>query len=130
MHYILENVTRDIRESGGFREVSEERCRALTDQYVGIYVNDVLGQFKDKSNRFKYLFNRLVRDASFVVRDMVLELQNSDFAPIDFELEFSDTGDIPPHLIADAATRLKVKGFVDRVDAGSMTESSTASGGL
>ncbi len=116
MHYILEHVTRDIRESGGFHNVSEERCRTLTEQYVGIYVRDVLGQFKDKSSRFIYLFNRLVGDASFVVRDMVRELQNSDFTPIDFELEFSDTGDIPPHLIADEASRLKVKGFVDRVD--------------
>jgi ATP-dependent helicase/nuclease subunit B len=116
VHYILENVTRDLRESGGFADVDEERCRALTAHYVSEYVRDVLHEFKDKSSRFKYLFNRLVGDVSFIVLDMVRELRNSDFSPVDFELEFSDTGDIPPHLIADEVSRLKVKGFVDRVD--------------
>lgn len=116
MHYILENVTRDIKNGGGFGGVSEEQCRALTEKYVAIYVRDVLHRFKDKTSRFRYLFNRLVGDASFVVLDMVSELKNSDFVPLDFELEFSDTGDIPPHLIADKGARLKVKGFVDRVD--------------
>jgi ATP-dependent helicase/nuclease subunit B len=117
MHYILENVTRDIKNSGGFADVSEEQCRTLTNQYVGLYVKEILHDFKDKSSRFMYLFNRLVNDASFVVQDMVGELQNSDFTPIDFELEFSDTGDIPPHSITDENAQLKVKGFVDRVDA-------------
>jgi ATP-dependent helicase/nuclease subunit B len=116
MHYILENVTRDIKENGGFHSVSEERCRELTDHYVSIYVKEVLRQFKDKTSRFIYLFNRLVTDASFVVLDMVRELKNSDFAPLDFELEFSDSGDIPPHRLVDDASVLKVKGFVDRID--------------
>jgi ATP-dependent helicase/nuclease subunit B len=116
IHYILENVTRDIKENGGFHEVREERCRELTDHYVANYVAEVLHQFKDKTSRFIYLFNRLVADASFVVLDMVRELKNSDFAPLDFELEFSDSGDIPPHRLADDASVLKVKGFVDRID--------------
>jgi ATP-dependent helicase/nuclease subunit B len=116
IHYILENVTRDITNNGGFHDVSDDQCRALTDKYVRIYVRDVLQQFKDKTSRFKYLFNRLVGDAVFIVLDMVRELRNSEFTPLDFELEFSDTGDILPHLITDSGTKLKVKGFVDRVD--------------
>ncbi|NLA88028.1 MAG: ATP-dependent nuclease subunit B [Clostridiales bacterium] len=116
MHYLLENVTRDIKNSGGFHDVTEEQCRELTDKYVDIYISDVLGNFKDKTSRFKYLFNRLVGDASFVVLDMVNELKNSDFSPLDFELEFSETGDIPPHLILNEGAKLRVKGFVDRVD--------------
>ncbi len=116
MHYILENVTRDITNSGGFADVCEEQCRRLTDKYVALYVKEVLNHFKDKSSRFIYLFNRLVSDASFIVLDMVQELRNSDFVPIDFELEFSDTGDIPPHAICGETASLKVKGFVDRVD--------------
>jgi ATP-dependent helicase/nuclease subunit B len=116
IHYILENVTRDIKNSGGFGSVSEEQCRALTDKYVDMYIENVLHRFKDKTSRFRYLFNRLVGDATFVVLDMVDELRNSDFVPLDFELEFSDTGDIPPLQIAGEGVKLKVKGFVDRVD--------------
>lgn len=118
MHYILENVVRDIRDDGGFRDekLTDEVCLALTEKYVGQYVQEVLGSFQDKSSRFQYLFNRLRKDTAFIILDMVQELRHSDFSPLDFELEFSEHGAIPPHAIADGDIRLKVKGFVDRLD--------------
>jgi ATP-dependent helicase/nuclease subunit B len=116
MHYILENVVRDIRDAGGFCNVTDEDCMALTEKYVEEYIKTVLGSFKDKSSRFKYLFNRLRRDTAFIVLDTVRELRRSDFVPLDFELEFSDRGKLPPHALSDGEVRLKVKGFVDRLD--------------
>lgn len=116
MHYILENVTREIHNSGGYAKVDDARCIALTEKYIAEYVKEVLQQFLDKTHRFIYLFNRLKRDAAFIVLDMVHELQNSDFKPIDFELEFSDNGDIPPHVIQSDAQRLKIMGYIDRLD--------------
>ena len=77
---------------------------------------EVLDSFKDKSSRFVYLFKRLNRDAGFIVLDMVRELAYSDFTPVDFELEFSETGRVPPYGVASGDTEVKVKGFVDRVD--------------
>ncbi len=43
MHYILENVTREVKENGGFRQIDEERCRALTRRYVNSYAERELG---------------------------------------------------------------------------------------
>lgn len=116
MHYILENVTRDITEGAGFQNADETLCLELTGRYVGRYVEEILLDFKDKSSRFKYLFNRLVKDASFIVLDMVQELKASDFKPLDFELNFSDGGEVPPYRIESGGQRLKIRGFVDRVD--------------
>lgn len=116
MHYILENVTRDIKNTGGFTESTDEACRALTAKYVKQYISDVLLGFQDKTSRFKYLFRRIVKDTETVVLDMVRELRNSDFAPIDFELEFSEAGPLPPATLSDGLNSLSVKGFVDRVD--------------
>lgn len=116
MHYILENVTRDITEGAGFQNADEALCLELTGRYVARYVEEVLLGFKDKSSRFKYLFNRLTKDASFIVLDMVRELKSSDFKPLDFELDFSDGGDILPYGIESGGQKLKVRGFVDRVD--------------
>jgi ATP-dependent helicase/nuclease subunit B len=118
MHYVLENVVRDIRDAGGFQDpaLTDDDCQALTDKYIGRYVDEVLDSFKDKSSRFQYLFNRLRRDTAFIVLDMVRELRRSDFTPLDFELEFSDRGALPAHALNDGEVRLKVKGFVDRLD--------------
>ncbi|SHH95273.1 ATP-dependent helicase/nuclease subunit B [Sporobacter termitidis DSM 10068] len=116
MHYLLENVTREIRDGAGFDGVTDAECLELTSIYVEKYVTQVLDNFKDKSSRFKYLFNRLVKDASFIVLDMVRELKNSGFRPLDFELGFSDTAELPPYVLAGGGMDVKIKGFVDRVD--------------
>lgn len=116
MHFILENVTRDITEGVGFQDAGDALCLELMGKYVSRYVEEALLQFKDKSSRFRYLFNRLVKDATIIVLDMVRELKNSDFKPLDFELDFSDDGDIPPHLVESGRQKLKIRGFVDRVD--------------
>ena len=61
---------------------------------------------KDKTARFTYLFNSLTDNAVSIVLNMAAELKNSDFKPLDFELDFSNAGDLPPYEISDGA-RLK-----------------------
>ncbi len=117
MHFVLENVTRELKETGDFRHVSEARCRELTDKFVHQYIDEVLCGFDNKTRRFRYLFDRLKKDAVFIVLDMVRELSASDFEPIDFELAFSENGDVPPHVLKSEEVLLKVKGFIDRLDA-------------
>jgi ATP-dependent helicase/nuclease subunit B len=116
MHYVLENVARDIRDGAGFHNIGDDGIKALTHDYVSRYVSESLDGFKDKSSRFKYLFNRLASDAIFIVLDMVRELRCSDFVPLDFELEFSESGDLPAYTPSGKDVSVKIKGFVDRVD--------------
>ena len=116
MHYVLENVTREITERGGFSDIDDEACRILTEKYADEYARDTLQSFKDKSSRFVYLFNRLKKDALHIVLDMVGELRQSDFVPLDYELSFKDGGDIPPCQVEGGGAHLKIKGFVDRLD--------------
>ena len=116
MHYILENVTREIRDGEGFSAVSPERVTEYTEQYIKAYIDEALDGFRDKSGRFIYLFNRLCRDAKAIVLDMVRELKDSEFVPLDFELEFSERGGVPPYAVGEGEEALKIMGFVDRVD--------------
>ena len=116
MHYILENVIREIRDGEGFAAVTPERAAEYTERYIREYVENVLDGFRDKSGRFIYLFNRLCRDAKAIVLDMVWELKDSDFVPLDFELEFSERGGVPPYAVGEGEEALKIMGFVDRVD--------------
>jgi len=116
MHYVLENVTRDIKAEGGFRAVADDRCIRLSEKYVSQYAQDVLQGVDNKSGRFKYLFEKLAKDVSQIVLEMASELRRSDFEPLDFELDFSNSGELPPPELCDGDTHVEVSGFVDRVD--------------
>ena len=116
MHYVLENVAREAGKRGGFKRVTDDELRALTDRYVETYVHEELNDFQEKSSRFVYLFRRLRENVGRVVADMAEELRASDFTPLDFELDFSKASDIPPIELGEDAEALSLIGVADRVD--------------
>ncbi|MCD8066611.1 MAG: PD-(D/E)XK nuclease family protein [Oscillospiraceae bacterium] len=113
MHYVLQGVASDIQSEGGFAGVRRERTDELCDKYVANYIEETLNNFRDKSPRFVYLFKRLSATVRAVVADMAEELRGSDFVPLDFELDFSAAGDIPPIELGEWLT---LTGIADRVD--------------
>lgn len=116
VHFILENVTKDIMDKGSFAEATRDYIEERVNHYASIYVDNMLDGFADKSKRFIYLFGRIVRDTTSIVCTMAEELSNSDFVPVDFELDFSAGGDMPPASVEDEQDKVTVSGKVDRVD--------------
>lgn len=117
MHYILEGVTREASQKGGFGSVTDEELVNIAKKYTGEYADRKLGGLEDKSGRFRYLYSRLSLDAGRVAQTMADELRDSDFSPMDFELKFSSKdGDLPPIEIKDGDGTTKISGIVDRVD--------------
>ena len=116
LHFILENVARDAAAAGGFAAVSDAQVEALTEKYVAEYVRTELQDFREKSPRFVYLFRRLAGTARQVVLDTARELRLSDFRPLDFELDFSQSADLPPVTLGAGDDALVLTGVADRVD--------------
>ncbi|MEG2744896.1 MAG: PD-(D/E)XK nuclease family protein, partial [Oscillospiraceae bacterium] len=118
MHYVLENAAGEISKTRGFKNVDAEFTNQLVDKYTELYIEEKLHNFADKSPRFIYLFRRLCQPVRRVVTDMVEELSLSDFAPLDFELSFSDRegSALPALRIADGSNELFINGIADRVD--------------
>ncbi len=116
LHFLLENVTREVLQRGGFSAVDQEELRRLTRQYIGVYVQQELHNFQDRNARFRYLFARLRTTAYAVVEQVAEELRCSDFIPLEFELSFGDGGALPAVVISDPDGELRVGGKVDRVD--------------
>ena len=116
LHFLLEHVARDVGERGGFAAVDDETVGALTEKYVEEYVRTELEDFREKSPRFIYLFRRLTETARRVVLDTAAELRLSDFRPLDFELDFSKTEDLPPVSLGEGEDSLILTGVADRVD--------------
>ena len=141
MHFVLEGVAREIKESVGLKNANEDLCRNLTARYIEQYVHDALFDFEGKNARFVYLFRRLEKDVTRIVLDILRELQRSDFEPLDFELDFSQLDDnsrrlaaggrespdtalkgsaadaASPYLpISSSGSHLMLNGVIDRVD--------------
>jgi len=124
VHYVLEHVLQDemFRQTalpgmeGTVLEDRKKRLRQLTQEAVDRYVAEELGGLEGQSDRFRYLFRRLLRSVQAVVDNVAEELLNSQFKPISFELGFGRKEDLPPvELTVDDVT-ISVTGFVDRVD--------------
>ena len=116
LHYILENVTREVCQRGGFAQVGEEELRALIDQTIRRYMDAAMPGFDGRDARFKYLFRRLKKTAAAIVANVAGELRESDFTPVAFELSFGEGGALPAITIQAGDASLTVSGKVDRVD--------------
>ena len=118
LHFLLENVAREVSERGGFAETDDKTVAALTDKYVREYVRTQLEDFREKSPRFVYLFRRLAETSRRIVLDTAQELRRSDFRPLDFELNFSnkDNADLPPVSVGSGEDEFVLTGTADRVD--------------
>ena len=116
MHYVLENMAKEVKEKGGFKKVDDTEIGKITDKYVELYVHEKLNDFNEKSARFVYLFKRLCRDVRSVAADTASELRRSDFAPLDFELNFADADKFKPIELGDGEQSMTLTGIADRVD--------------
>lgn len=116
LHFLLENVTRDVLGMGGFASVDDEELHKLVRKYIDLYVEKELHNFQERNARFKYLFARLRNTAYAVIDQVAEELCHSDFIPLEFELSFGDNGTLPAVVVSEPDAELRVGGKVDRVD--------------
>ena len=116
MHFVLENLAKEVKEKGGFRKVDDAEIGRITDKYVDEYVHKELNDFNEKSARFIYIFKRLCRDVRAVAADMAAELRKSDFEPLDFELNFADAQKFKPIDLGDGEYSMTLTGVADRID--------------
>lgn len=116
LHYVLEHVTAGAMDRGGFAALEEGELRRMIDAVIRRYMDTAMPGFQERDRRFQYLFRRLRGTVTTIVENVAQELTDSDFVPMAFELEFSDSGSLPAISIHAPEAELTVVGKVDRVD--------------
>ncbi len=117
IHYVLENCLRCLGErEGGAAAADERTVRAVLRRVVQQYIDEELGGIQDKSARFRYLFHRLASSMETILSGVLEEMRSSDFVPVDYELEFSHGGELPPVTVKQDEISVALSGKVDRVD--------------
>ena len=119
VHYVLEHVLRDnaqLLDAPQWGETERAALNSAVDAAVERYVREELGGLEQQSDRFLYLFRRLLRPVRAVAANAVEELRSSSFRPISFELGFAKNGPLAPVEFTVDGITLSISGFVDRVD--------------
>lgn len=114
VHAVLEITARCVRDMGGFHVVSLEETLQIAHRCSEEYARERFSQMD--SERMSYLFRRNVRELDMVVRELWLELEQSQFEPVDFEVNFGGEDGLPPIAIANGGMNAILRGFIDRVD--------------
>ena len=114
MHFVLEGVSKEIKETVGFKDADEALCRSLASKFIEEFVQKKLLNFEGKNARFIYLFRRIEQDVIRILSDMIEELNHSDFEPLNFELDFSDFAS--SQLMLGDSSPVALRGIIDRVD--------------
>ena len=114
VHAVLEETAREIRDMGGFSQVSLEETLDIAHKHSKIYADDHFSQLD--SQRAQYLFRRNAQELDMVVEELWTELKDSLFAPRDFEVNFGGRDGLAPIAIPNAGMNALLRGFIDRVD--------------
>lgn len=91
----------------------KQEVREILSEYIDVH----MGGKKDKTKRFKYLYNRLSHTLIKLIKQLSAEFSQSQFEPVDFELKVGSEGEISPmYLMLPTGGNIRVEGIIDRVD--------------
>lgn len=114
IHYALEQLLTRFEKTeliGMSRNELLDFFTSLLEEYLMSRLDGA-----NRSERFIYLFNKLVISICDVAQRLIKELSLSSFTPVDFELEIGYDGEIPPYEVKTENGRVIISGAIDRVD--------------
>lgn len=120
-HWVMERVLPEYT-AAGFENIECGQVFADAAGAVRKYADEVMGGLEDKTSRFAALLDRLTRIAGALLWQVVCELRQSRFVPVDYELSVGEPEDeghpaIPPMVLTlPDGGRVRVIGKIDRVD--------------
>ncbi len=119
LHDIMQRQLPSYVEEG-VRQITRARAEEDAARCIRQYVGECMGGLEQKPARFLYLLSRMERFGGQLLWQVVQELRQSRFVPVDYELPLTVGGE-PGSVLAEVLTlpdggRVCVVGTVDRVD--------------
>ncbi len=120
IHRILEIFLVSVKTENGIRtDLTDDEIENLVDKIINDYLNSIIYNAEDRTNRIIQLFRRLKRTTMLLIRNLLDEFEQSNFIPTFFELpiKFGDSEASDPLKIPlPDNTNAYIFGKVDRVD--------------
>ena len=121
IHKILEIFMQTIRScETEFKDIDDNFIKTESEKIIDGYLGSVIKDYEYKSERFKYLLQRLNKIIFEIIKNLRDEFKTCDFVPADFELGINDKNTensvMPVEIAIPGKGSLKVTGIIDRVD--------------
>jgi len=113
-HYVFEQVLKNHYKENLIN--NKEKMIELIDGYIKTYVTANAVSYNKLDNKSKYIISRIKDMLIELIEYVLIELQNTEFEPIEFELCINNDGKVPPLQIETKKGKVILGGVVDRVD--------------
>ena len=118
IHAILEYFFKEL-DKESLTKLSEEEIAAAVARIADGYLSSLFPEGEEISPRLAHRFYRLANRADEIILELREEATASDFRPLFFEYEPSETDENaaePPRITLEDGTRVVLYGKIDRVD--------------
>lgn len=116
MHEIIEKFSL-FAEEFGWKNITEEICREKASDITKDVLNEYLSEFYTESERYNYLFNKIISAMNTVLWSITCFYQQSGFVSLGHELCFDENSEYKPiKLTLSDGTVVNLRGKVDRAD--------------
>ena len=116
IHFIFEKILKKFKVNE-LLNFSRKELLCEVKNILNYYIEENLGGWTDKTERFRYLFSRTTNAVVPLILHMARELSQSEFRPVAFELELSNKhGVMALEVKLSDGTSVTVGGKMDRVD--------------
>ena len=116
IHYVMEQMLK-CHGGEGISRMTASELREQVEALVREHLLARIANLQAMPERFQYLFRRLVGQLVRLLERLSLELAQSAFVPVGFELPVGMGSDLPPlTLQTPEGTVITVEGVIDRVD--------------
>ena len=115
IHHCLEVLIKKHGRAIG--EIPSSQRRIEIRQILEDFAKDNMDSNRGQSAKFIYNYNYHVDIISRLVDRLVKEFEFSEFTPVEFELPIREDSQVKPYEIeADDGSKVKISGYIDRVD--------------
>lgn len=105
IHFVLEKILQE-------KNYSFDNLQGKIDWYINQYSTEFFSENTLSDERFLYNFNDFKKNIYAIVKNVIDEINSSEFEPCDFELDIRENSQITPLKIGG----FNIVGKVDRVD--------------
>ena len=116
VHFVLEKLFKKYPQES---VISKTNLQISTEinLLVNEFVNNKLGGFENKSQRFIYIIEKIKKSILYLVEHFKKEFKETLFSLSDLELEISEKGEVLRFTFQNSdGTTTKIEGKIDRVD--------------
>lgn len=116
MHFVLEKILKNY-SAEEIKKLSKNSLEKVIGDILNDYVKLKFGELKTKTDRFKYLFSRVIKASTPLILHIADELSQSEFKATDFELQIGKNSKVPAlKLKLNSGDFVEIEGKIDRVD--------------